>query len=191
MHKSNDKGIALDTAQACGTARADDVSYRGCLFCRTGKEQDVVRLLESLMPELSAIAPVKLRYRRTGGQAFEERVSLMPGYVFFETRETVLPGKLKGIENVLRLLTYPDGDWKLTGYDDQFTRMLFDAGGVIGFSKAVFNEGNRIQILDGFMKNYEGSIIRVNKRARTAEVSIDFQGKKITMWLGYELMESL
>ena len=71
---------------------------------------------------------------------FEERVLLLPGYVFFESHEPELSMKLSRQEHVLRLLTYPDGTWHLRGYDDAFARMLFRENGEIGFSQAVFDE---------------------------------------------------
>ena len=51
---------------------------------------------------------------------------------------------------------------------------------------AYFDEGNRIRILDGFLKDYEGSIIRVDRRHRSVQVKLMFQGKTLTTWLGYE-----
>ena len=163
--------------------------YRGCLFCKGGLEKKVVRTLAILYPELHAIAPERMRIRREQGKVIEERVILLPGYVFFESMEPELSMNLSRQENVLRLLTYPDGDWHLRGYDDAFAEMLFRENGQIGFSQAVFDEGDRIHILSGFLKDYEGAITRVNRRYRTVEVSLELQGKKVTMWLGYELIE--
>ena len=93
--------------------------YRGCLFCKGGLEKKVVRTLAILYPELHAIAPERMRIRREQGKVIEERVILLPGYVFFESMEPELSMNLSRQENVLRLLTYPDGDWHLRGYDDQ------------------------------------------------------------------------
>jgi len=56
----------------------------GCLFCRTGKETAVVQRFESIFAGARAVAPTKSRYRRTQAGAIEERVILLPGYVFFE-----------------------------------------------------------------------------------------------------------
>lgn len=169
--------------------RNADEAWRGCLFCRTGKEHSIIQEMRQYVPELRAIAPEKLRNRRQNRREIEEWVPLIPGYIFFESDKPELPAKLTQMQNALRLLRYPDGDWQLRGYDDQFARLLFENDGRLGFSKAVFDEGNRIQILDGIMKDYQGMITRVNRRARTAEVTIMFQGKKISIWLGYELME--
>lgn len=178
------------TAPAETGSAADIGVNRGCLFCKGGREEKVVLALTLHFPMLHVISPVKQRYRRVGGKAIEERVTLLPGYVFFETREPEIP--LRDIvrqPNVLKVLKYPDGGWRLKGYDDQFARMMFRENGEIGFSKAVFDKGDRIHILDGFLKDLEGSIVRVNRRARTVEVRVDFQGKIISMWLGYELVE--
>ena len=164
-------------------------TWRGCLFCKAGKERNAIQELRVCAPEMRAVAPVKLRARRVGGVTRAERVSLIPGYIFFEIDTLDLPFRLTKLENVLKLLTYTNGDWQLSGYDDQFARTMFENNGEIGFSKAVFDEGNRIRIIDGFLKDYEGNITRVNRRARTAEVCVEFQGKKIYMWFGYELME--
>ena len=46
-------------------------------------------------------------------------------------------------------------------------------------------------MLDGFLKDYEGYITRVNRRKKTVEVTIDLQRKKAIMWLGYELVEAV
>ena len=162
--------------------------HRGCLFCRTGREENVIRQLRFLIPQVRALAPKKTRYRREGGVAREETVSLLPGYVFFEAPDDALMAPVIRLEDVLRLLAYSDGDWRLHGSDDQFAGLLFGAEGSIGLSTAYFDEGDRIRVTGGFMMEYEGFITRVNRRARTAEVRIPFQDKQITMWLGYELI---
>ena len=183
---------------------------RGCFFCKTGKELEVVQSFLRSFPSYHAVAPTRTRYRRTKDAATEERVPLLPGYVFFEAvadrKDRVLPEEPAGkrlepleaslrafarSDSVLRLLRYSDGDWILHGADDQFARVLIRTGGNIGVSRAYFDEGNRIRILDGFLKDYEGDVVRVNRKTRTVEVSVDFQGKKVSMWLGYELVAAL
>ena len=190
----------MRTVEPNGTGSQSKIVYRGCFFCKCGKERDVVRHFRAVFPKDRAIVPTRTRYRRTREAVFEEEVPLLPGYVFFEIREEGKPAPeiTEGIllalldfartDSVLRLLKYTDGDWRLRGFDDQFAEMLIKTGGNIGVSKAYFDEGKRIRITDGFLKDYEGDIVRVNKKTRTAEISVDFQGKKVSMWLGYELM---
>lgn len=161
----------------------------GCVFCQTGREAFVAQTIEKNMEDVSAIVPRKLRLRHLDGVPVEEEVILFPGYVFI-----CLKGKipiwetLKRQSNVYALLTDVDGEWVLSGSDREIAKLFFEAGGTIGFSKAYY-EGNRIRIIDGFLKGYEGSIDKVNHRAKTARVNVLFREKKITMWLGFELIE--
>lgn len=150
-------------------------------------------------PNGEAIAPTRTRIRRSHDAAIEERVPLLPGYVFFQiaengsethgTTDTVLSALLdfSQIDSVLKLLKYSDGKWQLLGSDDLFAGMLFETGGNIGLSQAYYDRGNRIRVLSGFLKDYEGYITNVNRKKKTVEVKVDLQGRKVIMWLGYEL----
>ena len=171
---------------------------RGCFFCKSGKEKDVVRSFEAMFPDSKAIAPTRSRYRRVKDGTIEEKTPLLPGYVFF-VADTVSAGATDGFQqalqrfvrhdNVLRLLRYTDGSWQLQGYDDAFAKMLFDADGNIGVSQACFDVGKRIRILSGFLKDHEASIVRVNRKTGSVEIKLDFQGKTMSMKLGFELVE--
>lgn len=172
----------------------DSTTRRGCFFCKSGKESDFVRQFEKTFPDGSALVPTRSRYRRIKDTAIEERVTLMPGYVFFELEaddvesfQSALPLFFSS-DSVLKLLRYTDGSWQLHDYDDRFARLLFEAGGNIGLSQAYFDVDKRIRILSGFLKDYEGSIVRVNRKAKTVEVRVDLQGKKVSMKLGYEMV---
>lgn len=182
-----------------------DSRYRGCFFCRGGKEAEVVRRFQDAFPDSRAIFPTCTRYRRTKDGAVEEHVALLPCYVFFEleaAREAAPSDHsdqpLQGTENallvfsrqahVLKLLRYTNQDWRLRGSDDAFAKVLLDAQGNIDVSQAYFDEGNRIRILSGFLKDYTGCVTRVNRKKRMVEVCVDFQDKKVCMWLGYELV---
>ena len=92
------------------------------------------------------------------------------------------------LPDILRVLCSGDGDWHLAGTDLIMAKALFSEDGVVGFSWAFF-EGDRIRIADGFLKQYEGQIIRVNKRAKTAQIRVKFEGKTLSLWLGYELID--
>ena len=176
---------------------------RGCLFCKSGKEAEVIDRFRTNFPTGEAIYPTRTRIRRVHDAAIEERVPLLPGYVFFQIAEqepeatgvadAILVALLEfsRIDSVLKLLRYSDGTWRLFGPDDEFAGMLFKSGGNIGLSTAYFDKGNRIKILDGFLKDYEGYITNVNRKKKTVEVTVNLQGKRAIMWLGYELVEAV
>jgi len=176
---------------------------QGCFFCKSGKDADVVRHFNRVFPDGRAIAPTRTKIIRTRDAAIEARVPLLPGYVFFQIGEdgSQAPGvadavlqallEFSRIDSVLKLLRYSDGTWQLFGPDGRFARMLFDTSGNIGLSQAYFDKGDRIRILNGFLKDYEGYITSVNRKNKTVKVAIDLQEKKVTMQLGYELVERL
>lgn len=162
----------------------EETAY-GCLFCKTGRENSIAVEIEKHFPDVSAIAPMKTRRRRSRGELTEERVTLFPGYVFFCTHPSFNAYLLTIHDGVYSLLESSEKDWRLSSTDAVIAQRLFEAGGEIGLSEAYF-EGEHIRIIDGFLKEYEGNIIRVNRRAKTVQISIQLQEKTILLWLGYE-----
>ena len=174
---------------------------RGCFFCKSGKEIDVIRHFNATFPDGKAIMPTRTKIKRTRESVSTEQVPLLPGYVFFEIAEKGLsvPGfidstltalqEFSRIDSVLKLLRYSDGKWRLFGSDNLFAEMLFKTEGNIGLSLAFFDKGDRIRIIDGFLKDYEGCITSVNRKNKTVEVTVNLQGKKVILRLGYELVE--
>lgn len=162
----------------------------GCIFCRTGNEEQLARSIEREMPELQIFFAAKTRLRRQGGRLIEEQVRLFPGYLFFSADEDFQPRSLQRHEDVFRVLRDSKGGWRLHGEDGAFARALFAQNGVIGLSKAYY-EGDRIRIAEGMLKMYEGRILRVNRRSQTAQVSVGVGGQQVCIWLGFELIDKM
>ena len=162
---------------------------RGCLYCYGDNIDRAMEVFHGFYPDIRLVYPMRMRrhYFHADKTFVDEPVPLLPGYLFFETDHDLPEEKLARSSYLLRLLTYTDGEWELHGVDDRFARMILNIDGSIGISKAYFDENKRIRILDGFLKDYEDSIIRVNRKSKTAEICIDFQGKTRSMKLGYEL----
>lgn len=162
------------------------MQYYGCVFCRTGREIHLAEDIKRIYPQVEVIVPHKLRNRRQGGQKIEEKVILFPAYVFVRADEYFPLLKLSSIADVYRVLCDSDHNWYLTGKDEEICRTLFQFSGCVGFSKAHY-EGDRIVVGDGFLKGREGDIVRVNRKAGTAQVKIILDGKIIYVWCGLEL----
>ena len=158
----------------------------GCLYCRAGSEREIARSLERLYPALAVIAPEKVRRRRKGRLIWEERVSLFPGYIFIRTNAAFEAIQLRQTQGVFRVLTSSQSDWRLYGPDRALAEILFSVRGVIECSIARYH-GRRIQILEGFLKAYEDAIVRVNRRAQTAQIIVELDRKRVPVWLGFEL----
>lgn len=168
---------------------SSDLQY-GCVFCRTGRENEVVSYMEHDFSGLKAVVPVKIRYRRSHGTATEEEVILFPGYVFFESPTGLYIPQIMHHKDVYRLLTDAEGNWALHNSDELIARQFLSVGGKVGISKAYY-EGDRIRITDGFLKQYEGEIVKVNRRAKTAQISIYLDGKVFSLWAGFEIISKL
>lgn len=160
----------------------------GCIFCRTGNEVQLARSLQREHPEIRVLSASKVRMRRQGKMLIEEQVSLFPGYLFFRAADDFDIRPLIYREDVFCILHDSRGDWHLKGEDESFARSLFEQNGVIGLSKAYY-EGDRIRIVEGMLKQYEGRILRVNRRSHTAQVCVGVAGQEVTVWLGFELID--
>ena len=175
-----ERGRTLEEAEGKG-------KEYGCVFCIKGREHTVARRLERDFPYLRAIAPMKLRNRRVDGALKEEMEILFPGYVFIEVDDELNVRLINGEQDVIRVLFEDDErrDWRLIGKDRETVKILFETGGIVGFSEAYFDEYNKLRIRNGFLKPYEDQITRVNRRARTAEISVLSGSMKTSVWLGY------
>ena len=80
--------------------------------------------------------------------------------------------------------------WQLQGEDERFVKWLFQYDGLLGFSQA-YKENDRIRIISGPLKDMEGKIKQVDKRGKSGQVVLSFYGQEISVWLGFELIESI
>lgn len=159
-----------------------------CLFCETGKEKRVVEAIHDKQWGHALFAQrVKTVWRDR--QWVEEVAPLLPGYVFvyLDQEDGVYRNDLN-IPHVIRVLTYGEGQDKLTGRDLEFANWLWHMGGQIGVMKAA-QIGDRVEITDGVFKELHGTIIRMNRRRKKICVSLDTQGIPMQIWLSYELCE--
>lgn len=184
--KKADEFSEGEAMSICGDEHQERTVY-GCLFCRVGCEDHVVEEIQRDEPDVRLISPLKIRYNR--GKRDTERVPLFPGYVFFCVSPDKNISKVISHRYVYRVLTYADNDWHLVGADQVIVEKLFMCNGVIDFSKAYY-ENDRIRIADGFLKEYEGCIKKVNHRMKTALVAVEFANVSLNVWLGFELLES-
>jgi len=156
-----------------------------CIFCETSKELIVEKILKGL--GLNVISALVERNIFKNGEWIRELRSIIPGYVFFESN--CEPDWKKIIENtfIYYPLRYSDKSKNLKNNDLIFIKWLKGQNGSVKISK-VMEIGNKIQILEGPLKEFEGQIIKINKKQKCACVKIDGEGLKSTAWLSYEII---
>ena len=159
-----------------------------CLFCNTGKERQVVRLITE-KGWGRAIFPQRIKKVLKNGVWTETVCPLMPVYVFVYSDEEEEPfAEFSRLNHVIRVLTYGDGSDVLTGRDLEFAAWIWGLNGRIAVMKAA-QIGDRIEIIDGVFKQLHGTITRMDRRRKTIRVSVEMEGTPKQIWLAYEIVE--
>jgi transcriptional antiterminator NusG len=113
---------------------------------------------------------------------------LLPGYVLFSSEISPDWDEIIWLPAVLRPLQYADNARALRGRDLDFVTNLIRNNGVYKTSK-VIPDGSKIKIIDGPLKNFEGDIIKVNRRKGRALIRIPGDSILNNIWLGFEMLE--
>lgn len=172
-----------------GVGASGDWVY-GCVFCKTGREKAVAERLMDECKAMRALPVTQVKRRTIKGKTGTVTGTLFPGYVFFEVPDKSLPNVSFAVDGVLSVLKSGENGWRLHGEDEAFARWLFNHDGVIGLSKA-YREGDRVHILEGPLKDFEGKIIRIDRRNKSGQVELVVSGRAVKIWLGFELVDSL
>ena len=160
----------------------------GCLFCITGKEHIVANSIQLYNKSVRAKAVCQtIRHTNQGVTSLQNDI-VLKGYVFFETCAGASLEGLLPPNDILTILSYSDGDWRLCGDDLEYAKWIFKYDGVLPLSKA-YKVGDRIFILDGPLKDLEGNITRIDKRNRSGQVTINFAGREQKVWLGFDIVK--
>jgi transcriptional antiterminator NusG len=122
------------------------------------------------------------------GKTIKQFRPIVSGYVFFSSEMEPDWRTIIGFKDIFYPLRYSDDSKCLRGYDIAFVHWLIRHNGVIGVSKAI-QCGTRIKIVEGPLKEYEGNIIKVNKRQKSVMIQIDTEGIINTVWLSYEYIK--
>ena len=162
----------------------------GCVFCITGKEREVAERIQRVCPEIRATAVMQEKYKSVDGKKSRIQAVLLPGYVFFEAPDDAGAVIRFPKMDIIRVLRGNDIDWQLAGGDLEFARWVFGYQGVLGFSTA-YREGARIRIVSGPLKDMEGMITRIDRRGRSGQVTVKFNGRDVKLWLGFDLIDPL
>ena len=159
----------------------------GCVFCKTGKEMAVASMMQAACPDIRATTARQEKPKTVAGKKTRVEAILLPGYVFFEAPLEMESIAWMPMMHVIRVLK-EDGDWRLAGSDERFARWLFGYNGLLSFSKA-YQEGSRVRIISGPLKDMEGCIRRVDRRGHSGQVALEFDHKTVTVWLGFDLVD--
>lgn len=134
--------------------------------------------------------PMRERTVKRSGEWRLVQEKLFPGYVFVVTEDAQkLLQSLKSIPRFTRLLGTGANEFvPLRPEEIAFLQRFEDSGHVARLSKVEVVEGSRIRILSGALLNCEGMITKVHLHKRVAEVRMQFMGRTVDLYLGFELL---
>lgn len=142
-------------------------------------------------------APVVLRFLRRRlsvrrrGRTENELAPIFPGYIFMECEENLsLPVRwsLRRTEGFYRFLKSNRDVRPLEGRDLEIVLHFLRLGSVAEKSKVVFDEADRISVLEGPLKGLEGNIVKVDKRKGRAKIKLDLYEDSFTIDLAFDKM---
>lgn len=188
------------TADVNGGAYPDNRCYVIQTF--TGREQELIDFMRAVVsPEILADAfiPRRKMNRRLGGQWLVITERIFPGYVFALTEDPdSLFFSLKRVPAMSNLLHYGEFSFIALAPDEQkFIEKIGIHRGdhTFGISTVAFSDdfpykkGDKVQIIDGDLKDYEGEIASLNLHKRKAVLRTKmFGGKDVYIHVGLEII---
>ena len=164
-----------------------ECEYVYAVFVQAVKQHIVAHEIPKFFP-CKAMNPILVRRRWKQKTYKEITYSLMPGYIFLFSNEKMEPARVRKLDGVLKVLQYDEGQYALTEEDERLARWLAQYDGSIGISQAI-QVGDRIQVVEGPMKDNIGKILTVNKHKRCAKVEFQFTGTVFNVWMDFDWLE--
>ncbi len=162
----------------------------------TGREQAFIDNLNKLTPQLAKahnfIYLTRELFIRRRGKEVRELQPVFPSYIIVQTvNEIDSPTlvELKKNPDFYHFLKSNTEITTLAGTDLSIIEHFLGLGPRIGPSLVRFDEDDRIVVIEGPLKGFEGSIIKVDRRKHRAKIQVDFAGSTHTMDLSFEDIE--
>ncbi|WP_028992407.1 antiterminator LoaP [Thermoanaerobacter thermocopriae] len=161
------------------------------IFTRGGFENKVKDIIQNCFKEeVKLLVPKRKIIERVKGQPVEKIKLLFPGYVFVNAEMS--DELYYKMSEVLKM-----GVFLKEGKRPAFVReeemkiilSLIKNSDLIDVSKGIM-EGERVKIIEGPLKGYEGLIKKIDKRKKRAKVMLSIAGELKSVDLAIEVIEN-
>ena len=138
----------------------------------------------------SIVFPQRILKIRKAGKVTEKQLPVFAGYLFIGTDKISkeLYQHLKRCKGFYRFLPNNQEPRFLEGRDLEILNQFISFGGLAKISQVVFDENDRIKVIEGPLSGLEGYIVRVNKRKGRATVCLDMCQTAFSIDLGFEIL---
>ena len=188
------KGLATMTLP-CNSAILFLMNYY-IIQVATGREQAFIDNLNKLTPQLTSahnfIYLTRELFIRRRGKEVRELQPVFPSYIIVQTVNPIDSPTLVELKKNPDFYHFLKSNTEITplaGTDLAIIQHFLGLGPRIGPSLVKFDENDRIVVIEGPLKGFEGNIIKVDRRKQRAKIRVDFAGSSHTMDLSFEDIE--
>ena len=160
----------------------------------SGREETMLQLCENIIEsgliKQSRIVKSEKKIKKKGTWE-TSRLNLFPGYIFVETESVSnLYEEFKLVPGMTKLLGVGKEIVRLTQEEEEFLFGLLDEAFTVRMSEGIL-DGDKVHILKGPLKGYEGYIKKIDRRNRKAILEVDFFNRKTVMTIGLEIIQKI
>ena len=160
-----------------------------CLFTLAGVELNIAEEINNNYEYCLATPLTKMSHRSHQGRKYNVQEIMLGGYIFLYLKKNFDVYKVRSSKNYFKILSNKNDDGRLYGSDLEYAKWVLDVEGSLSVSEAI-NLNGKIKIVNGPLKDLEGSIIEYSKRNRNCCIEIDLLGQKIKTWLPFEWIDA-
>jgi len=155
------------------------------------KTADMIRKLASPEYLEECFVPKRERLKKFHGCWNKVEEVLFHGYAFaVSDSPEELYEELKRIPKLTKVLGREEGWFLGLGEkEEEFVRRIGDEGHKTSLSKVVVEEGKRIRVVDGPLKDYMGDVVKVDLHKRELVMRVEFMGRKMELKMGIEMVD--
>lgn len=158
-----------------------------------GKEEetaDMIRRTVSSYYIEECFIPKRERLKKIHGIWNKEEEILFKGYVFIVSdRPEELYQKLKRIPRMTKVLGREEGYFfALNQEEEKLIKGIGDEKHKTSVSKIEVEEGRKIRVIEGPLKDYIGDVAKVNLHKREVVVKVEFMGREMELKMGVEMV---
>jgi transcriptional antiterminator NusG len=160
----------------------------------TGHETDYAERLQGdgKCPATLAVPKRAMNLRKHGKIRRVER-PIFSGYVFIGVKDAAMAPELRWMvrstKYFVRILPDTNDPRPIHDADRRILSHFMSFGKVADTSKVIFDEQERIVVIEGPLKGLEGSIVKVDRRKCRAKIRLDMCEDSFLIDLSYEVLE--
>ncbi len=158
-----------------------------------GKEEETANMIRKTVSSYyieECFIPKRERLKKFHGIWNKEEEVLFQGYVFTSSeRPKELYQELKRIPRLTKILG-KEGQcfFSLNEEEERMVKGISDDRHKTSLSKIQIEEGKKIRVMEGPLKDYVGNVVKVNLHKREVVVKVEFMGRPLELKMGVEMI---